>query len=48
MTMNPEYPWQKLPAASILEFNPPLLCEKLKCAEEAINNRIQQLAIGRE
>ena len=46
MTTNLEYPWQKLLAASILEFNPPELREKLKCAEEAINSRIQELRLA--
>ena len=46
VTMNLEYPWQKLLAASILEFNPPELREKLKCAEEAIDSRIQDLRLA--
>ena len=45
--MNLEYPtWQRPLAAAILEFNPPQLREKLKCAEEAINCRIQELRLA--
>ena len=45
--MNLEYPsWQKPLADAILEFNPPQLRDKLKCAEEAINSRIQELRLA--
>jgi hypothetical protein len=42
--VNLKYPtWQEPLAAAILELNPQELREKLKCAEEAINSRIQEL-----
>ena len=42
-----EYPqWQEPLAAAILEFNRQQLREKLKCAEEAINIRIQELRLA--
>lgn len=43
--MNLEYSWQKPLAAAMLECNPQQLNEKLKCAEEAINSRIQELRV---
>ena len=45
--MDLEYPqWQEPVAAAILEFSPQQLREKLKCAEEAIDSRIQDLRLA--
>lgn len=49
MNLELEYPgWQEPLAAAILEFNPQQLCGKLQKAEEAITNRIQELAGGED
>lgn len=46
MDWNLKYPnWQEPVAAAILEFNPMQLLAKMRKAEEAIANRLRELAV---